>query len=102
MSKTINVSEADIQALRIAQYTIKTGDPADDRAAADAFTRLLGGLGIERKAEPLASIEPPVNVTVQDFPGDSGPFEKAFDSYRHEVEPQLKPQRRGRPRKRAA
>lgn len=57
MSKTITVPEADIQALRLAQFTIETGDPADDRAAASAFQRVLLGLGIEKKSEPVASIE---------------------------------------------
>lgn len=98
MSKTITVPEADIQALRVAQFTIKTGDPADDRAAASAFERrLLGGLGIERKAEPLASIEQPVNVVVHNHAGDTMP--RGEDVILNVLRANTKAIRRGRPRK---
>lgn len=98
MSRTIIITEADIQALRVAQFTLKTGDPADDRAAAQAFERLLGGLGIERKAEPLAGIESPVSVTVHNHVGDAMPHgDDAVMNVLRSNAP-----RRGRPRKRAA
>lgn len=99
MSKTITVPEADIQALRVAQFTIKTGDPADDRAAASAFERLLGGLGIERKAEPLASIEgQEIDLNRAILTEAAGEWKELGGTAKWTASPD-QPARRGRPRK---